>query len=228
MLVGKGKAGEGFAPLLLRAWVRRPSKAWGRSPDMWASRPRSVWAWAHRRIVVVGTSGSGKTTFAKRISTRLGVPHVELDSLNWEADWMEAPLEVFRERVRAALGGDAWVVDGNYSRVRDIVWSRADTIVWLDYPLWLVMLRLLRRTLRRVIFREVLWSNNRESIRRAFFSRDSILLWALTTYYRRRREYPALLADPEHAHLSVVRPGTPWQAWRWLEHLSRSDADDPG
>src|SRR5205809_1832315 len=88
-----------------------------------------------RRVVVVGTTGSGKTTLAGRLAQRLGVPHVELDALHWEANWVEAGDEVFRERAARALTGSAWVVDGNYSKVRDIVWGRADMVVWLDYPL---------------------------------------------------------------------------------------------
>jgi adenylate kinase family enzyme len=94
-----------------------------------------------RRVAVVGTSGSGKTTLARRLAQRLGVPHVELDALHWEADWTPVQREVFRERVSRVLDGDAWTTDGNYSAVRDIVWGRADTVVWLDYALGVVMER---------------------------------------------------------------------------------------
>ncbi|MCK4314185.1 MAG: adenylate kinase [Anaerolineae bacterium] len=146
-----------------------------------------------QRIVVVGTSGSGKTTTAGQIAQRLGITHVELDAIHWEPDWTMAPLDVFRERTAQALSGDVWVVDGNYSKVRDIVWSRADTVVWLDYTLPVIMWQLVRRTLRRSLTREELWGGNRESLRMALFSRESILLWALQTYRRRRREYPILL-----------------------------------
>ena len=131
-----------------------------------------------RRISVVGTSGSGKTTLARQISQRLAIPHVELDALHHEPDWQEAPIDVFRKRVEQSLSSDSWVVDGNYSKVRDIVWSRADTVVWLDYSLPVIMTRLLRRTWRRVVAQEELWSGNRETWRQTF-SRDSILLWAL-------------------------------------------------
>ncbi|MEA3340832.1 MAG: adenylate kinase, partial [Chloroflexota bacterium] len=145
-----------------------------------------------RRVHVVGTSGSGKTTVAQRLAARLEVPHVELDALYWEPGWMGVPPEVFRRRVSEALSGETWIVDGNYSRVREIIWDRADTVVWLDFPLAVIMGRLLWRTLSRIVTREELWHGNRESARMTFCSRDSILLWALTTYRRRRREYPAL------------------------------------
>lgn len=173
-----------------------------------------------QRVSVVGTSGSGKTTTASQMAQQLGIPHVELDTLHWELNWTPAPLDVFRERVAQALSGDAWVVDGNYSKVRDIIWSRADTVVWLDYPLPVIMWQLVRRTLRRSLTQEELWSGNRESLCKALFSHESILLWALQTYRRRRREYPALLGQPEHAHLMVVHLRSPQATRDWLSDLT--------
>lgn len=177
-----------------------------------------------RRFTVVGTSGSGKTTVASHIAQRLGIPHVELDALHWEPGWAEAPLAVFRERVAQALAGDAWAVDGNYSKVRDIIWSRADTVVWLDYALRVIMWQLVQRTFRRIVTREELWGGNRESLSKALFSRDSILLWALQTYRRRREEYPALLNRPEHAHLAVVHLCSPRATRAWLSDLTTPPA----
>jgi adenylate kinase family enzyme len=172
---------------------------------------------------VIGTTGSGKTLLARQIGRRLRVPHIELDALFWGPDWTSAPLEVFRQRVTQALGGDAWVVDGNYSRVRDIVWERADTVIWLDYALPVVMARLLRRTLRRCTTGEELWGGNRETFRKAFLSGDSILLWALKTYWRRKREYPELLRRPEHARLAVLHLRTPKATRAWLSGLQAAD-----
>ena len=172
-----------------------------------------------QRIAVVGTTGSGKTTLARQISRRLAIPHVELDALHWGPNWTSPPVELFRERVAQALSGDTWVVDGNYGKVRDIVWSRADTVVWLDYALPVIMGRLLWRTLGRIIGREELWNENREDFRAQFLSRDSLFLWALRTYPRRRREYPLLFRTPEHAHLKVVHLRSPRAERAWLASL---------
>ncbi|HNS51889.1 MAG TPA: AAA family ATPase [Anaerolineae bacterium] len=171
------------------------------------------------RITVVGTSGSGKTTLARRLAGRLGVPHVELDALHWGPNWTPAETAVFAERTVQALSGAAWVTDGNYSKVRDFVWRRAATLVWLDYSLPVILGRMVWRTVRRVVTREELWNQNREEFAASFLSRESIILWALKTYRRRRREYPVLLAHSEYAHLRVVHLRSPREAERWLQSL---------
>lgn len=173
-----------------------------------------------RRIAVVGTCGSGKTTLAHRLAQRLGIAHVELDSLHWGPDWTPVQRDLFRERVAHALSGDAWTTDGNYSAVRDIVWTRADTVVWLNYSLPVVMGRLTWRTIRRTAVREELWNGNRERFREAFLSRDSILWWALSSSRRWKREYPMLFSQPEYTHLRIVHLASPRTADKWLDGLS--------
>jgi adenylate kinase family enzyme len=172
-----------------------------------------------QRISVVGTSGSGKTTLAKALAQRLDYAHIELDALHWEPGWQMAPLDLFRTRVAQAVGQPYWVTDGNYSKVRDIVWGRADTVVWFDYPLPLILWRLWWRTLRRTLLRQPLWNENRESFRTTF-SRNSVLWWAMATYGRRRREYPELFARPEYARLETVRLRSPRQTLAWLENIN--------
>jgi adenylate kinase family enzyme len=173
-----------------------------------------------RRIAVVGTTGSGKTMLARQIAQRLAITHVELDAVHWGPNWTPIPIEIFREHTAQALSGDAWVVDGNYGKVRDIVWHRADTVVWLDYALPVILGRLLWRTLRRTITQEELWHGNRERFLTQFSSRDSLFLWALRTYPRRRREYPMLFKEPEYVHLAVVHLRSPRAARAWLAGLS--------
>ncbi len=171
-----------------------------------------------QRINVVGTTGSGKTTMARRIAEVLGFPHVELDALHWGPGWEEAPVEVFRERVSEAIRGSPWVVDGNYGKVRDIVWGRADTVVWLDYGFLRIFLRLLWRTLRRMVLRERLWNDNQEDLT-AVFGKDSILLWAITSYPKNKEEYPKRMSAPEYAHIRFIRHGSPRETEEWLETL---------
>ena len=135
-----------------------------------------------RRIAVYGPTGSGKTSLAAEVARRLGLAHVELDAIFWLPDWEEKPVVEFRADVAATLAGHTggWVCDGNYSRVRDIVLAEADMVVWLHLPLRVSFWRLLKRTVRRGLRRESLWGTNYESLRLSFFSRDSLLLYALT------------------------------------------------
>jgi hypothetical protein len=149
------------------------------------------------------------------------VPFVELDALAWGPNWTLVPVDLFKERVACAVEGDTWVVDGNYAGrgARDLVWPRADTVIWLDPPLGAILVRLFLRAVRRSRSGEELWpgTGNRETLRNQFLSRDSLFGWALRTYRRRRRELPLILARPEHALLTVHRFRSSQDARAWLE-----------
>ncbi|MBK1689218.1 AAA family ATPase [Rubrivivax gelatinosus] len=172
------------------------------------------------RVVVIGTSGAGKSTFAKRLAARLGVPRVELDALHWLPGWTARDPDDFRARVAEAVAGEAWVADGNYSVARDVLWPRATDIVWLNYGRHVVWPRVLRRTVARVAGRQELWAGNRESFRQAFLSRQSILLWSLTTFAKNRVKYAELRADPRWAGLRWHELRTPREAQAWLRARS--------
>lgn len=173
------------------------------------------------RIVIIGCSCSGKTTMARNLSSALGHHHIELDALFWLPDWQQRERDEFRARVAAATLGDAWVVDGNYSKARDILWSRATHLLWLNYRFPQIMQRALRRTLRRGITRQRMWSGNQESLFRAFFTRQSILYWVMTSCPPRVREYRQLFDDParwpEVDKLELTHPS---QAAPLVRHLA--------
>jgi adenylate kinase family enzyme len=173
-----------------------------------------------QRIRVVGTSGSGKTTLAQRLAGRLGVPHIELDALHWDPGWQMAHPDVFARRIAEATSADAWVMDGNYSAVaaRIVPWDRVDALIFLDYPLRVVLWRVVTRTFLRAMTGVELWNGNRERWQETF-SRDSIILWSLTTYHRRRRQYRALIDSPEMAGVRVVHLRSPREANRWLSRI---------
>ncbi len=155
---------------------------------------------------MIGTTGSGKTTFARSLAQKLGVRHVELDALFWQPGWVMSSPEELRPKVEAALGDEGWVVDGNYStRLGSLVLGQADQVVWLDLPLRTTFPRVLGRTLRRLRTREVIWGTNRESFCSAFLSRDSILLYSLRAHRRFRRSREQLLAGYPHVRLRSAR-----------------------
>jgi adenylate kinase family enzyme len=160
-----------------------------------------------QRISVVGNSGSGKTTLAAAIAAALAVPHLELDAVFHQPGWQPLAPELFRTRVAEFIAQEAWVTDGNYSAVRDLVWQRADTVIWIDLPRRMVMWQLARRTLRRMITREQLWNGNTESWRYLFcLDPDrSILVWAWTAHRKYVQRYTAAQQDPANQHLTFVQ-----------------------
>jgi adenylate kinase family enzyme len=160
-----------------------------------------------RRVSVVGTSGSGKSTVARKLAEILEVPFLELDGVNHQPDWTPLPVDEFQRVVAAAAAGDGWVIDGNYSAVRPLVWDRADTVVWLDLPKRTVMRQIVWRTLRRVAFRKELWNGNRERWQN-FFSwnpEESVISWAWHRHAEYHERYRAAATDPDNAHLTFVR-----------------------
>lgn len=172
-----------------------------------------------RRVVVVGSTCSGKTTLAARLAQALEAPHVELDAIYWGPNWTAKPEAEMRREVGAAVAGEAWVVDGNYEAVvRDLVWPRAETVVWLDYGLATIYRRLLGRTWRRWRSGEELWNGNRERLS-MHLKWDGLPIWVLRTYWSRRRVYRRSLSLEEHAHLRVVRQRNPVETERWLREL---------
>ena len=174
------------------------------------------------RVVVVGPTGAGKSVLAQRLAARLGAPYIELDELFGDAGWTQAAPDLFRTRVERATDNPRWVEAGNYGRVRDLLWPRADTIVWLDYGFPLVLRRLTARTVRRAVTGEVLWNGNREYFWEhcRLWSEKSLFHWLVKTYWAYRRELPVLFARPEHRHLRIVRLRRPRETETWLADLA--------
>jgi adenylate kinase family enzyme len=173
------------------------------------------------RILVVGTSGSGKTTMAKRIAAELSLPHIELDALHWGPGWQALtqtdPAE-FARQVVAAVAAEVWVLDGNYFAVRELTWSRATHLVWLDYDRPVIMYRVVKRSLLRAIDRTELWSGNREDGRR-WFRASHPIRWAWSTWRRHRSQLEELLQRPEYQQLAVLRLRRPRDAARVVDRL---------
>lgn len=170
-----------------------------------------------QRLAIIGSTGSGKSTLARTLSERLHLPHTELDDLHWLPGWQERADEDFRPLVDVATTEPAWVVDGGYSVVRDLVWGRADTIIWLDYGFLTTAWRLLRRTFQRNFCSVPCCNGNYESIGRSL-GRDSILLWLLKSYGNNRRNFPPALAQYSNAHAIILR--SPGETAKWLNQLT--------
>jgi adenylate kinase family enzyme len=171
------------------------------------------------RVVVIGTSCSGKTTFARCLARRLDAPHVELDALYWLPGWLERDKAAFVGLVADRTADAAWVVDGNYRAIRQLIWPRATAVIWLSYPFPLVLWRALKRTVHRAITGQEICNGNRETWRKALFSRESILLWVLTTYHRRQRDYTRLFAAGDYPNAAKIRLQRPAEAAGFLARV---------
>jgi adenylate kinase family enzyme len=169
-----------------------------------------------KRIAVSGPTSSGKSTLGRRLAAITGAPYIELDSLYHGPNW--TPNEDFVERVAERTSGETWVTDGNYAAARSYTWGRADLIVWLDFPFRVTFWRLTRRTFRRWWKREELWNGNREILRNHFLTKNSLFLWAITTHWRHRRQYPLQFAAL--GARNIVRLRSPRELERWLARQS--------
>lgn len=169
----------------------------------------------YKRIAVIGTSGSGKTTLSRTLAARLGISHIELDAHYHRKNWTETPWEIFRDTVNSSLQAERWVCDGNYLSRADQL-RMADLVIWLDYPFSIVITRILKRTIKRLLTKEELWNGNKETWSMAL-SKNSIVLWVLQTYWKRKRELPDVLASLKCPSITFAHPR---QTRLWLSQLS--------
>ncbi len=176
--------------------------------------------WQPRRVRVVGNSGAGKTTFARELARRIGVPHRELDEVFWDAGWAKRDPEQGRAILRDFLAEapDGWVTYGNWNSVRQGLMDDADVIVWLDYPRRVVMPRVIRRTIARGLLRTELWHGNREQLRSLLRTdpEQNIVLWSWTQHTAYRQAYTTFAVS---SPVPVVRLRHPRAARRWLRAL---------
>lgn len=177
---------------------------------------------AMKKINVVGTSGSGKSTFSRILATKLSYPHLEMDAMFWKPDWQESSDEEFFTALKSCLSQDKWVLDGNYNRTVDIKWADVDHVIWIDYPFPRTIYQAIKRALIRSITKTELWdkTGNIETFRKSFFSRNSIIIWTLKTYKRNRIRYKEMLNDPKYNHIEFVRLTSPIMAKKFIDELN--------
>ena len=175
-----------------------------------------------KRINVIGTSGSGKTTFSRQLANQLNYPYIEMDALFWQPRWQTTPDHEFIEGLSASLTQERWVLDGNYNRTNAIKWAHADTVIWIDYGLLRTLYQAIKRALIRSYTKQELWAKtgNVESFKKSFMSKDSIILWTLKTYRLNRVRYAQLFKESQYAHITFVRVTSPQQAKKILLTLT--------
>lgn len=178
-----------------------------------------------RRVVVAGVSGVGKTTFARRLAPLLDSRHIELDGLFHGPGWTPRP--AFLADVRALVAGDTWVTEWNYGPARALVAESADLMVWLDLPFRVTLARVVRRTVRRRISREVLWNGNREGpLRHVLTDPAHVVRWSISTRHAYAERVPR--AEADHPGLLVVRLRSARETEQWLDALASRRPGAPG
>ncbi len=171
------------------------------------------------RIVVIGSSCSGKSTFSQHLAIKEKIEYIELDQLHWLPDWEERLDEEFRQLVSEAISSESWVVDGNYSVARDVIWPRATKIIWLNHSFSVVLYRSVTRSIKRAATKQKLFAGNIESFKQTFFSRDSIIWWVLKTYHQKRKNYANLLKHVEAKGVTVIEFNNQSQVDDYLKNL---------
>ena len=163
------------------------------------------------RINVVGTSGTGKSTFAKKLSKTLNTNYIEMDAIFWKSNWTESSDQEFGKKLEVALAPKSWVLDGNYNRMVPVKWKYTQTVIWIDYSFKRVLFQAFKRAIYRSLTKKELWpgTNNRESFRQSFLSKQSILLWTLKTYKTNKIRYEKMMSDPQFAHIQFIRLKNP-------------------
>jgi adenylate kinase family enzyme len=172
------------------------------------------------RVIVVGISCSGKTTFSKRLAIVLNNPRFELDDFFWGPNWRPKPAAEFQRLTAEAAACERWVIDGGYRVVRELTWPRATAVIWLNLGFATVFGRAVVRSFKRGLTGELLHAaGNRESFRRSFFSRGSILWWIITTYSAQRRGYRELRASGQFPQIAWIEFRRPTEAEEFLRSL---------
>lgn len=177
-----------------------------------------------QKIALFGPPATGKTTLARWLSTELGHPHTDLDEVLFTPAG-PLPLEEFRRQAGEITARDEWIVEGNFSKLADVVWHRADVLVWLDFPLALIMYRIVRRSLNQLAGREDSAQARRLTWNTAFFGRRSLLRTAVRKYRKNRPRYVQQVAEAASLGVEVVRLRSPRAVQRWRRELREGPAE---
>ena len=174
-----------------------------------------------QRINVVGASGSGKSTFSRKLSAILSVPHVEMDAIFWQPNWQESDDDTFFSKLSAEISPlSSWVLDGNYTRSIPIKWDKVGLVIWLDYSFTRTVFQAIRRAISRAWSQKELWAGtgNKETFRK-LFSKDSIVLYTIKSYKRTRKKYELILLDEKYSHIEFIRLRSRKESEEFLQRI---------
>lgn len=174
------------------------------------------------KINVIGSSGSGKSTFSARLAKELDIEHIEMDSIFWGENWYFPSDEEFLADLSQAINKDRWVLDGNYSRSNALKWADVDTIIWIDFSFSRTLYQSFTRAIKRIYSGKEIWpeTGNKETFKKAFLSKDSIILWMISNYRRNRIRYAELMNNEEYSHINFIRLTSPSECSDFFQNQS--------
>lgn len=177
-----------------------------------------------KKIIVIGTTGSGKSRLASSLSQGLNIPHYQLDAFQFIANWEIVSDDVFFAKIKKATESDSWIIDGNFAKTHHLTWPYADTVIWIDFPLTVTLYQNISRTLKRIITREEIWkgTGNRESWK-MLFSKDSIVLWLFKTYHSNIKRYEERFNDSNYSHIRFLRLRSRREVEQFLQTTSKEN-----
>jgi adenylate kinase family enzyme len=174
-----------------------------------------------KKINIIGTCGSGKSTFSQLLANKINADYIEMDLLFWQPNWQQSNNEQFFKKLNNAVAKDSWVLDGNYSRSQEIKWQSVDTVIWLDYGFFRTFYQVFTRSINRAWYKNELWAGtgNKESFCKTFCHKDSIILWMLTNYHRNKLKYHCLMQSEQMKDKQFIRLKSPQEANDFLAAL---------
>lgn len=176
------------------------------------------------KINIIGTSGSGKSTFSAQLADTLGIESIEMDAIFWGPNWHWPTDDEFFAKLQTALKPEQWVLDGNYTRTIPIKWHSVDTVIWIDFSLSRTVYQAFTRAVKRIRHGRELWpgTGNKETFKKTFLSRESIIFWTLTNFKKNRRRYAQMMSAPEYSHIRFIRLRSPRACREFLQQLAQS------
>jgi adenylate kinase family enzyme len=161
----------------------------------------------YKRINIVGSSASGKSTLSKKISSYMNATHIELDKLIWEPNWCLKSDEEFFKLLENEIIKESWVIDGNYTRSIPIKWRNVELVIWIDLSFTRTLYQSLKRSIKRIVSRKEVWegTGNKETFYRTFLSKESVIWWMIQNYKKTQKNYIKIMNDPKYNHIKFIR-----------------------